>query len=104
MGNIKAIWFDLDDTLYDHTYSVRLGLDAIRARYPLLTGHSSAQLAAHYNNALNRVYTAYVRGEIEFLEMRRRKLGLFYELAEINAAEAPAMDEFHRIYDEAYGS
>lgn len=104
MGNIKAIWFDLDDTLYDHTYSVRLGMDAIRARYPLLTGHSSAQLAAHYNNALNRVYTAHVRGEIEFLEMRRRKLGLFYELSEINAAEAPAMDEFHRIYDEAYGS
>lgn len=104
MPAFKAIWFDLDDTLYDHTYSVCLGMEAVLATYPHLSRYSCAELAGCYNHALNRVYTAYVRGEIDFVEMRRRKLKLFYELAAIDAREAPGMDEFHRIYDEGYGS
>ncbi len=125
MGDIKAIWFDLDDTLYDHTYSVCLGMEAVLERYPVFSSHPSAEkrgatvghahgesvgrrtsieLAGCYNCALNVVYVEYVRGEIEFVEMRRRKLKLFYELAGIDEREAPAMDDFHRIYDEGYGS
>jgi putative hydrolase of the HAD superfamily len=103
MGDIKAIWFDLDDTLYDHTYSVCLGMDAVRARYPVLNERSTRELAAFYNQALNLVYTAHVRGEIDFHEMRRRKLKLFYELSGIDQNDAPGMDDFHRVYDEGYG-
>jgi putative hydrolase of the HAD superfamily len=103
MRGIEAIWFDLDDTLYDHTYSVCRGLDQMRRRYAALAGRSSEELAVLYNRALNAVYGSYLCGEIDFREMRLRKLKLFYEAAEVNANELPEMDEFHLIYDEAYG-
>jgi putative hydrolase of the HAD superfamily len=104
MRGIKAIWFDLDDTLYDHTYSVRRGMDAIRASYPAFNARDSAELAVLYNRALNMVYTGYVCGLIDFQEMRRRKLQLFSQAAGVEATEIPPMDAFHRIYDEAYCS
>jgi len=103
MHCIKAIWFDLDDTLYDHTYSVCRGLDEVCRRYPALGARSSEELAVLYNHALNAVYSTYLWGEIDFAEMRRRKLRLFYEAAEVNANELPAMEEFHSIYDGGYG-
>lgn len=99
---IKAIWFDLDDTLYDHTYSVCRGLDEVCRTYPVLSGRSPEELAVLYNRALNTVYPSYLWGEIDFRELRRRKLKLFYEAAEVDVNELPALDDFHRIYDEAY--
>lgn len=103
MPAIQAIWFDLDDTLYDHTHSVCCGLDAIRRNYPVFGGRSSPDLAVLYNRALNAVYADHLRGKIDFREMRRRKLKLFYAAAKIEENEAPALDEFHHIYDKAYG-
>jgi len=99
---IRSLWFDLDDTLYDHTHSVCCGMTAIRGHYPVLTGYTSEELATLYNRALDSVYADYVRGEISFTEMRQRKLRLFYEAADVDGSEAPSPAEFHRIYDEAY--
>lgn len=104
MRPIRAIWFDLDDTLYDHTYSVCRGLDAIRRTYPTLAERTVEEMAVLYNDAINAVYGEYLSGEIDFREMRRRKLKLFYEAAGVDDNAAPSMDQFHRIYDEAYGS
>jgi putative hydrolase of the HAD superfamily len=102
MRGIKALWFDLDDTLFDHTYSVCRGLDAIRQRYPAFGEYPSDQLAVLYNRALNHVYGDYLRGEFDLHEMRRRKLKLFYAAAQVVESNVPTLDEFHRIYDEAY--
>jgi len=104
MRDIKAIWFDLDDTLFDHTYSVCRGLDAVCSTYPALDVLPSDELAVLYNRALNAVYISYLHAEIDFPEMRRRKLKLFYEAVRVNEKELPAMNEFHAIYDEAYNS
>ena len=100
---IEAVWFDLDDTLFDHTYAVCCGLDAVRLECHL-GGRPSSELAVHYNRALNSVYPAHLRGEFGFTEMRRRKLGLFYKSIGIAANEASPMEEFHCIYDMAYGT
>jgi len=100
---IAAVWFDLDDTLFDHTYAVCCGLDAVRLVCHL-GGRPARELAVHYNWALNSVYPAHLRGEFGFAEMRRRKLGLFYESIGVSAREALPMEEFHRIYDMAYGT
>ena len=35
MRSFKVLWFDLDDTVFDHTYCVCRGLDAIREKYPV---------------------------------------------------------------------
>jgi putative hydrolase of the HAD superfamily len=102
MRGITALWFDLDDTLFDHTYSVCQGLDAIRGKYSMFDDRATSELAVLFNRALNRVYIGYLCGEIDFREMRRQKLELFYESAEVKASGAPSLDEFHGVYDEAY--
>lgn len=102
MRSLKALWFDLDDTLFDHTYCVCRGLDAIREKYPAFGEGPINELAALYNRALNHVYVDYLRGEIDFQEMRRRKLKILYASAEIKQENAPPLDEFHTVYDAAY--
>ena len=102
MRNFKALWFDLDDTVFDHTYCVCRGLDAIREKYPAFGKSSTEELAVLYNRALNHVYADYLRREISFQEMRRRKLKFLYASLEIQHADVPPLDEFHSIYDAAY--
>lgn len=102
MRSIKALWFDLDDTLFDHTYCVGCGLDAIREKYPAFGEGPTSDLAVLYNRALNHVYVDYLRGGIDFQEMRRRKLELLFASAKIKQSDAPSLDEFHAIYDAAY--
>ncbi len=97
-----AIWFDLDDTLYDHTYSVARGLDAICERYPAFRVAPSDELAVLYNQALNAVHTDYLRGDIDFPEMRRRKLKRFGNAIQLPDEMIPTIENFHRIYDVEY--
>lgn len=89
MRNFKALWFDLDDTVFDHTYCVCRGLDAIREKYPAFGKSSTEELAVLYNRALNHVYTDYLRREISFQDMRRRKLKFLYASLEIQHADVP---------------
>lgn len=99
---IEAVWFDLDDTLFDHTHSVCCGMDAVREAYPGFSGCSSQALAGHYNRVLNSLYTLYLSGEVDFDEMRRLKLERFYAAAGVKAKDELTQGEFHRVYDEAY--
>jgi HAD superfamily hydrolase (TIGR01509 family) len=102
MAPVEMVWFDLDDTLYDHSYSVARAMERIRAEYPAFSGHQPHELAVLYNQALNEVYLEYLRGNIDFAEMRRRKLHRFFHAAGIPEPGAPDNAEFHRVYDEAY--
>jgi HAD superfamily hydrolase (TIGR01662 family) len=101
-STIEMIWFDLDDTLYDHSYSVARAMERIRAEYPVFSKHEAGKLAALYNQALNEVYLDYLRGNIDFGEMRLRKLHRFFHAAGVPKPGAPDNAEFHRVYDEAY--
>jgi len=100
----RMMWFDLDDTLFDHSYSAALGIARIRSQYPGCSKYATGELVTLYNQALNEVYPEYLRGEIDFGEMRRRKFHRFFFLAGIPDSDAPAIADFHRIYDEGYGS
>jgi putative hydrolase of the HAD superfamily len=101
-STIEMVWFDLDDTLYDHSYSVARAMQRIRAEYPVFAKHEADKLTALYNQALNQVYLDYLRGNIDFGEMRVRKLHHFFHAAGISKPGAPDNAEFHRVYDEAY--
>jgi len=96
------IWFDLDDTLFDHSYSVGLGIERIRTQYPAFAKCNVPDLVRLYNHALNEVYPDYLRGAFDFAEMRRLKLSRFLSLAGIEISGAPETAVFHRIYDEGY--
>jgi putative hydrolase of the HAD superfamily len=99
----EMVWLDLDDTLFDHSYSVACGLERIQRHYDAFAVHRLDKLVHLYNAALNEVYPAYLCGDIDFQEMRRRKFVRFCHKAGIAAAEAPDVAVFHRMYDDAYG-
>jgi putative hydrolase of the HAD superfamily len=101
---LPMIWFDLDDTLFDHSYSVGLGIASVRAQYPAFMRREIPELVRLYNDALNEVYPGYLLGQFDFAEMRRLKLNRFLSLAGIEQGEGPETAVFHGIYDEGYHS
>ncbi len=98
----KMVWLDLDDTLFDHSYSVGKGLERIQQEYPAFLSHPVPELVRLYNIALNEVYPDFLSGDIDFPEMRRRKFQRFCLKAGVANTDAPDTTTFHRIYDEAY--
>ncbi len=98
------VWLDLDDTLFDHSYSVGKGLERIQQDYPAFLSHPVPELVRLYNVALNDVYPDFLSGAIDFPEMRRQKFERFCQKAGVSKSEAPDAATFHRIYDEAYNA
>lgn len=99
---IQAVWFDLDDTLFDHTHAVRCGMEALRHRCPSLRRHTAAELALLYNQALDAVYGDFLLGKAELTETRLRKLDRLYTSTGIAPDDILPLDEFQRIYEAAY--
>lgn len=99
---VKMVWFDLDDTLFDHSYSVGKGLERVQQEYPGFLSRQTPELVRLYNLALNEVYPDFLSGKIDFPEMRRRKFDRFLLKSGISKAEVSDAATFHRIYDEAY--
>ena len=98
----KMVWLDLDDTLFDHSYSVGKGLERIQQDYPAFLSHPVPELVRLYNIALNEVYPDFLSGAIDVPAMRRQKFERFCQKAIVSKTEAPDATTFHRIYDEAY--
>jgi putative hydrolase of the HAD superfamily len=101
---IEMVWFDLDDTLYDHSHAVVRAMECIRLQYQALSRYGPHELMILHNQALDAIYPDYLQGNIGLSEMRLRKLKRFFQSAGIPSSEAPDSMEFHRIYDEVYRS
>jgi HAD superfamily hydrolase (TIGR01509 family) len=98
----EMVWLDLDDTLFDHSHSVACGLERVQQEYPAFSIHRTAELVRLYNLALEEVYPDYLRGKIDFPEMRRRKFDRFCRKVGVRSGDAPDATTFHKIYDDAY--
>ncbi|MGA7924125.1 MAG: HAD family hydrolase [Thermoplasmata archaeon] len=86
----RAFLFDLDDTLYDHTFSCLQGLKVLSRQYPALRGVPSEQLEREYSAHMERLPLMTLRGALpkEVARMERVRL-LFREHGEdISRAEA----------------
>ena len=64
------VLFDLNDTLVDHTGTVRRTLLALRNEFPLLDGISTTSLTRRYNTLLAEAHPAIVRGELDAASAR----------------------------------
>jgi HAD superfamily hydrolase (TIGR01549 family) len=101
---INMVWFDLDDTLYEHSYAVVCAMERIRVQYPVFSRYEPRDMMIVYNQALNAVHPDFLRGTIDLSEMRLRVIERFYRGVGIGTRDAPDRMEFRRIYEEAYGS
>lgn len=77
---IKAVFFDLDDTLFDHLHSTRAGLQAVCEAYPILRQRSIDMLFADYTRLLDEVHLRVLQGELSIDEARRERFRRFFLL------------------------
>lgn len=75
---LKAVLFDLDDTLFDHRYSSRCALIALQSRYPALGYVPLDDLEAANLEILNEVHVDVLRGAIGPDEARERRFGMLF--------------------------
>ncbi|WP_405920217.1 HAD family hydrolase [Streptomyces longwoodensis] len=78
MRNIRAVVWDVDDTLFDYTTADREGMRAHLAAEGLLAGYGSAEEALiRWREATDQQWTRFAAGEIGFQAQRRERVRVF---------------------------
>lgn len=70
MKPIKAVLFDLDDTLYDHQHGSRNGLAAVRDQYACFQQASFEDLERDHDYWLEHFHYRHLNGELTLNEVR----------------------------------
>ncbi|MFZ0699446.1 MAG: HAD family hydrolase [Thermoplasmata archaeon] len=94
----KVVLFDLDDTLFDHDRSCRMGIAYLRRRDARWAARSTEELHAEYSRELGAIHPHVVAGTLSLDEARLLR---FHRLArfcgfEIDEAEAARSSEEYR--------
>lgn len=92
---LKAVLFDLDDTLFDHLYSTRQGLLAVCEAYPGLQECSIDVLFADYTRLLDEMHLLVLKGHLTIDEARRERFRRFFQL------HAPATEDLLNVIERA---
>lgn len=77
---VKAVLFDLDDTLFDHLYSTRQGLHAVCQAYPCFQQRPLDELFSDYTRLLDEVHLRVLEGSLTIDEARRERFRRFFLL------------------------
>ncbi|KAF5001975.1 hypothetical protein FDECE_10777 [Fusarium decemcellulare] len=98
----RAVFFDLDSTLFDHRHSLTCAIAAVQKEYSSLAGKPLGELINKYDDSLNQAYNEYLCTKITYEEKDVRKIQLFFAaigLPEPTTAEA---QKFRNVYQPAY--
>jgi putative hydrolase of the HAD superfamily len=100
---VKAVFFDLDDTLSDHRYSMRQGLLAVCQAYPCFQQHSIELLFADYTRLFDEMHIHVLEGRLTKDERRNecfRRLFLLHgpETEDLPNAVACAAHLYRETY------
>lgn len=96
---VQVVLFDLDDTLFDHRRSVRLGIEAHRQTLgePATTADAASELA-RWTALEEHHYHRYLAGELDFLEQRRARARGFVEPWGVDLFDDDAADAWFDAY------
>ncbi|GGV32069.1 HAD family hydrolase [Streptomyces griseoflavus] len=98
---IRAVVWDVDDTLFDYTTADREGIRAHLAAEGLLAGYPSAEEAlAHWREVTEHQWARFAAGEVDFETQRRDRTRVFLG-REMTDTEA---DDWFRRYVTHYES
>ncbi len=102
-SSIKAVLFDLDDTLFDHLHSTRQGMLAICEAYPDLQEVPTEVLFADYTRLLDEVHLLVLAGDLTIDEARRERFRRFFQLhAPANAYLSEVIEHAATLHREHY--
>jgi len=77
---IKAVFFDVDDTLYDHSYHIHQVMTAVREEFSFLQEFPIEYLKGLSHQFLEEVHERLLRGEITVEESRKLRWQKFIEV------------------------
>ena len=101
---IKALLIDLDDTLFDHRHSSRLGLEVLRAYYQKLASSSLDELEKENSILLEEVHaTQVLTGKLSIEEARAER---FLRIFKSHGERFPDSKKYQAaaLYRQAYES
>ena len=104
VGNLRAVGFDLDGTLFDHRSSARMGLDWFLSG---LGTESTEELRTAWFAAESEQFERWRAGQISFQEQRRERLRIFLPMIGLSAPSnvghlAELFSEYLRSYRAAW--
>lgn len=71
---MKAVLFDLDDTLFDHAFAARRALEGIHKELPRFSGKPFETLEEQYSALLEEVHLRVLAGKLTLDEARRDRM------------------------------
>jgi HAD superfamily hydrolase (TIGR01549 family) len=102
-----VLFFDLDNTLVDHSGALRRGLELVCEQWPrLLRDHSYAAAAEAFEEINERLWTIYATGAFDSGVLRVRRFEQWFRFLGVDTGEGgvPAPDEASTFYMEAYAN
>lgn len=100
-NRIRAVLFDLDDTLSDHISSVRAAVAAQQQHHAELASHELNDLIERSSDALEAAHSRMLAGEITSDQAREIRTRDFFAGLGIEKSDAE-LDAGHEVYREAY--
>lgn len=100
---LKAVFFDLDDTIYDHQYSRRCGLRVLRNQYPALEAVPIEEMEREHEHLLQVNYLRTLDGTMTVDEARLERIKALCGMygVKLEAGEAKRLvDRYHAAYVE----
>jgi len=98
--DIRAVLFDLDNTLFDHLTSARDGLAAFVGNYGV---DLTPELSSSWFEIEQASFDRFLSGELNFQEQRRERLCQFLPLiGQHDSVGASELDEMFAVYLQSY--
>ncbi|KAI1018502.1 hypothetical protein LB503_005588 [Fusarium chuoi] len=96
------VFFDLDNTLFNHRQSIYSAMSAVRTVLPLPREIPLDVLVDKYNEALDHVYDQYLRNEIAHEDQDSVKVKLFFKSLDLEEPDSECIVRFRSVYKRIY--
>jgi putative hydrolase of the HAD superfamily len=102
---IRAVLFDLDDTLFDHQFCTRCALETVRASFECFTGLAPEVLEQTHARILDELHPEVTSGNLDLARARAERFRRLFASAGVAAEPsdaAAAAAAYRRRYEEAW--
>ena len=94
---IRAVLFDLDDTLFDHDHATNRALSALRATEPAFREWAPAELVSRHSVELEAMHLEVLAGRQSIDNAREERFRRLFEAATGRSASAQVLGSASRI-------
>jgi HAD superfamily hydrolase (TIGR01549 family) len=100
-SHVRAVLFDMDDTLFDHRHSSRSGLMAMQQRYPCFQQTTMDELEQAYMVLLEEIHLQVLLGEMNLDRARTVRMERLFAQFDEQSSHA-TVEEATRMFREEY--